>query len=369
MTAYGRAAGTRAKMRSRARKEASVQEVRGYYKQFAEAKHLEYRSWVDNEVFDLIDLKKVTPRSHVTGRWVLAIKIDKEGHFLKTRARWVLRGFQDKEKEDLQTDPLRPKDLDFGWIAKWQPKRCGIFVTLISKQHSYKDNVTMWTVRLCVNYHQKQVIHHTLLLDWRNLHMAWMMHTRRWWNILDKALCSCGVVPTRADRCGYVLYSIQPRERTQTTSQINRVGGRKQMLHMIVSWIWLSLVLRHRWKRVNMTVKMLRKWRLLSHKTCIQFPGPVTSTLVKILCVYLNSRHHFSHSVSPSFLSKRCTHVVIEFDWCLQSEQMDVDCQPASWRLVLRRSGVLSTQHWFFLMRRIWNQRNSKGHPKMQVLI
>ena len=39
-----RAAGTRAKMRSRARTEASAQEVRGYYKQFAEAKHLEYRS-------------------------------------------------------------------------------------------------------------------------------------------------------------------------------------------------------------------------------------------------------------------------------------------------------------------------------------
>ena len=48
----GRAAGTRAKMRPRARKEASAQEVRGYNKQFAEAKHLEYKSWVDHEVFD-----------------------------------------------------------------------------------------------------------------------------------------------------------------------------------------------------------------------------------------------------------------------------------------------------------------------------
>ena len=35
----GRAAGTRAQMRSRAQKEGSAQEVRGYYKQFAEAKH------------------------------------------------------------------------------------------------------------------------------------------------------------------------------------------------------------------------------------------------------------------------------------------------------------------------------------------
>ena len=31
---------------------------------------------------------------------------------------------------------------------------------------------------------------------------------QRWWNILDKALCSCGMVPTRADRCCYVCYSI-----------------------------------------------------------------------------------------------------------------------------------------------------------------
>ena len=30
---------------------------------------------------------------------------------------------------------------------------------------------------------------------------------RRYWNILDKALCSYDMVPTRADRCCYVLYS------------------------------------------------------------------------------------------------------------------------------------------------------------------
>ena len=35
---------------------------------------------------------------------------------------------------------------------------------------------------------------------------------RRQWNILDEALRSCGMVPTRADRCCYVLYSLQSRE-------------------------------------------------------------------------------------------------------------------------------------------------------------
>ena len=84
-------------------KEASAQEVRGYYKQFAEAKHLEWKSWIDNEVFDLVHLK-VKPKNYVTGRWVLTIKTDKQGNFLRAKARWVLRGVQDKQKDYLQTD-------------------------------------------------------------------------------------------------------------------------------------------------------------------------------------------------------------------------------------------------------------------------
>ena len=97
MATCGRAAGTRAKM-------ASAQEVRGYYKQFAEAKHLEYKSWFDNKVFDVIDMRKAKPKNNVTGRWVLTIETDKQGNFLKEKARWVLRGFQDKQKEYQQTD-------------------------------------------------------------------------------------------------------------------------------------------------------------------------------------------------------------------------------------------------------------------------
>ena len=66
MATCGKVARTRAEMRSRARKEASAQEVRGYCKQFAEARHLEHRSCVDNKVFDLIDMRKVKPRNYVT---------------------------------------------------------------------------------------------------------------------------------------------------------------------------------------------------------------------------------------------------------------------------------------------------------------
>ena len=65
-----------------------------------EAKHLECKSWLDNEVFDLVDTRKIEVRNWVTGGWVLTLKRDKRGNFLKTKARWVLRSFQDKQKND-----------------------------------------------------------------------------------------------------------------------------------------------------------------------------------------------------------------------------------------------------------------------------
>ena len=100
----GKAAGMKVKKRFRARKEASAKEVRGYYKQFAGTKHLEHNSWFNNEVFDLADLRKVKPKNYVTRRWVLNTKTDKKGNVSKAKARSVLRGFRDKQKEYRQTD-------------------------------------------------------------------------------------------------------------------------------------------------------------------------------------------------------------------------------------------------------------------------
>ena len=133
-----RAAGTRAKMRSRARKEASAQEVRRYYKQFAEAKHLEYKSWAGNEVFDLADLRKVKPKNYVTGRWVLPIKTDKQA-----KARWVLRGFQDKEKEYLHTDSPASTRPTFGMSCQMAASKSVDIFTLILRQLSLKDSLMM----------------------------------------------------------------------------------------------------------------------------------------------------------------------------------------------------------------------------------
>ena len=61
-------------------------------------------SWMENEVYELVDMRNVTPKNYVTSRWVLTVKINQDGSFQKCKARWVLRGFQDKEKWDQQTD-------------------------------------------------------------------------------------------------------------------------------------------------------------------------------------------------------------------------------------------------------------------------
>ena len=41
-----------------ARREATAEEKRMYAKQFTEAKHAEYKSWNENDVFELIDIRK-----------------------------------------------------------------------------------------------------------------------------------------------------------------------------------------------------------------------------------------------------------------------------------------------------------------------
>ena len=124
------AAGGPNKRKLKARKEATASDLRQYTKQFRQAKTDEYASWKKNEVFELVDMRKHKPRNFVTGRWVLTIKRDKEGVFQKCKARWVLRGFLDKQRHDQQTDSptaTRPgirlacqfavnNDFDFGHI-------------------------------------------------------------------------------------------------------------------------------------------------------------------------------------------------------------------------------------------------------------
>ena len=75
------------------------------FKTLREAKDLEQEAWTkENDVYDFIDLRKHKCKNYITGRWVLTVKRKKDGTFEKCKARWVLRGFQDRQVWDLQTD-------------------------------------------------------------------------------------------------------------------------------------------------------------------------------------------------------------------------------------------------------------------------
>ena len=67
--------------KSRARKEATATDVRNHRHEFIKAKEIEIQSWLDNDVFDLVDTRRVKCKNYVTGRWVLTIKTDQAGVF------------------------------------------------------------------------------------------------------------------------------------------------------------------------------------------------------------------------------------------------------------------------------------------------
>ena len=196
MATGGKAAGTRAKMRSRVRKAASAQEVRGYSNQFADAKHLEYKSWVVDEVFDLIDMRKVKPRNYVTGRWVLTIKTDKQGNLLKARARWVLRNFQDKQKEYQQTGSPASTRLGLRMSCQMVASKSWTILHIDLKTAFLQGQ--SYGVKRDVVCELPPEAGHPPYIAARLKKPAYGMNdaTPRWWNILVKALCGYGMVPT-----------------------------------------------------------------------------------------------------------------------------------------------------------------------------
>ena len=188
------------------RKEATQQEKRELAKQFLEAKKAERQSWFDNDVFELVDLRKIRVRNFVKGRWVLTVKKDKDGNFLKCKARWVLKGFQDKQKDSQQTDsPAASRSglrcatqqaANLGWDLYHMDLK-----TAFLQGEAYDETSDI----ICEIPKECGYPPH---MGARMKKSAYGLNDapRRWWQVVDKALLSYGLVPTRADRCTYILY-------------------------------------------------------------------------------------------------------------------------------------------------------------------
>ena len=92
---------------------------RKYAKEIRAAKLEEFKSYLDNDAIRLTDRRKLRRDvNFLTGRWVLTVKVDKNGYFSKFKARWVCRGFQDKFAWDQQTDSPTATRYGFRLVAQ-----------------------------------------------------------------------------------------------------------------------------------------------------------------------------------------------------------------------------------------------------------
>ena len=190
-------------------KEASATDVRQFAKQFLQAKQDECKTWVEKEVYELVDLRKMKerPKNYITGRWVLTVKRDKEGNFLKCKARCVLRGFQDKQKDEQQKDSPAASRPGFRMSCQvaannhWDIIHIDLKTAFLQGE-SYDESRNI-LCELPKESGQPWYMVARMKKPAYGLNDA----PRRWFNVVDKELRSAGCVPTRGDRCTYVLYS------------------------------------------------------------------------------------------------------------------------------------------------------------------
>ena len=152
-------------------------------------------------------MRKVKVKNFVTGRWVLTVKFDKDGTFSKCKARWVLRGFQDQQKDYQQTDS--PTATRPGFRLTCQQAACRnwnlmhVDLKTAFLQGEAFDETRDIVCQLPPEAGQPPWIGARMVKPAYGLNDA----PRRWWNVIDGALLHYGMTPTRADRCCYVYYS------------------------------------------------------------------------------------------------------------------------------------------------------------------
>ena len=202
----------------RARKEANATDKRKYAKQMVVAKTDECKSWVDNDVYDLVDLRTHHPKNYVTGRWVLTVKYDKEAKFLKCKARWVLRGFQDRQKDEQQTDSPTTTRPGFRLTCQhaannlWSINHMDLKTAFLQGEHYDVARDVVAALPPEAGYPPYMAA--------RLKKPAYGMNDapRRWWNRVDAVLYGLGLIPTRADRCCYVKYEGKPKSILKATA-------------------------------------------------------------------------------------------------------------------------------------------------------
>ena len=171
---------------------------RRYAQEIRVAKLDEFKSYLDNGALRLADKRKLSRDiNFLTGRWVLTVKVDKNGFFSKFKARWVCRGFQDKHAWEQQTDSPTATRYEFRLVVQcaannyWDLFHLDLKTAFLQGKHYNTESRSViiqlpsdiglppWMVGVC-------------LRPVYGLNDA----PRRWWNRLDKFLVSIGLEPT-----------------------------------------------------------------------------------------------------------------------------------------------------------------------------
>ena len=190
---------------SKKRAEATQQEKRQFAKQFLEAKQAECKSRFDNDVFELVDMHKLKIRNFVAGRWVLTIKKNKDGNFLKCKARWVLKGFQDRQKDTQQTDSPAASRSGFRCATQFAAN-CQWDLYHMDLKTAFLQGEAYDETRDIICQIPAERGYPPIGAKMKKSADGPNDAPGRWWQVVDKALLSCGLAPTRADRCTCILY-------------------------------------------------------------------------------------------------------------------------------------------------------------------
>ena len=123
-----------------------------------------------------------------------------------------MRGFQDKQKDYLQTDSPASTRPGFRTSCQMAATKSWDLVHIDLKT-AFLQGQSCDVNRDVVCQLLPEAGHPPKIAE-RLKKPAYGMNdvTRRWWNILDKTLRSYGTVPTRDDQCCYMPYSIQSPE-------------------------------------------------------------------------------------------------------------------------------------------------------------
>jgi hypothetical protein len=186
--------------------EATHKEVRDNARAFRLAKLKEFRSWLDNQSIIFIDSRTNKLANLISGRWVLTFKRDKDNNVTACKARWVARGFLDRQLSNLQTDS--PTTTRFGFRLSCQVAASNFWDLFhVDLKTAFLQGEDFDPLRsVCVRLPPDLGLPPYIVGQCRRPVYGLNDAPRRWWNRLDKSLRTWGLQPTRADRCTYVLY-------------------------------------------------------------------------------------------------------------------------------------------------------------------